>query len=221
MKKILVLMLATLVLCVSLVACGKSDNNGGTSSSSEPATSESAPSEKDLAAAASAEEIATALITKYAEYTGTKDTYDQYMAEMSEEDQISYEEFLTQTLYVGPVDLSAGDDLWLQGFTEVPTGFSEAYCYQPMMMGQAFIGYIFRVDENTDVEDFKKTLTDTCDPRWNICTMANTIVCESYGDLVYFSMMVVADKENPNGFTAEQKDGFYNTFIESITGSAE
>ena len=85
-------------------------------------------------------------------------------------------------------------------------------------MGTAFIGYIFRVAEGTDVEAFKKSLTDNCDPRWNICTMANTTVCESFGDLVYFSMMVVADEENPFGFTAEQKDGFYNTFIETIKG---
>jgi len=213
-------MLATLVLCVSLVACGNADNND-TPATSEPGTSESVPSEKDLAAAASVEKIATALINKYAEYTGMKDTYDQYMAELSEEDQIPYEEYLTQVLYVGPVDLSAGDELWLQGFTEAPTGFSEAYCYQPMMMGQAFIGYIFRVAEGTDVEAFKTSLKDTCDPRWNICTIANTTVCENYENIVYFSMMVVIDDENPHGFTEEQKNDFYNTFVEVIENSAE
>jgi hypothetical protein len=84
------------------------------------------------------------------------------------------------------------------------------------MMGQAFIGYIFRVAEGTDMDAFKKSLADNSNPRWNICTMANTTVCENYGDLVYFSMLVVADDENPHGFSAEQKDEFYNTFIATI-----
>jgi hypothetical protein len=227
MKKILAIILASLML-LSFVAC----DNGNTETTTEaPVNNEEttaenvtteapAPTEEELAAAASVEAIAQALMNKYAEFAGMKDSYDQYMAEMPEEEQISYEEFCSYQLSVAPVDTSA-EELWLMGFTEAPTGFSEAYCYQPMMMGQAFIGYIFRVAEGTDVEAFKTTLKDTCDPRWNICTMANTTVCESYGDLVYFTMMVVADEENPFGFTAEQKDAFYSTFVETIEGSIQ
>jgi hypothetical protein len=222
--KIISLMLALLITLPCLVAC----DNGNTETTTEaPVNNEEttaenvtteapAPTEEELAAAASAEAIAQALMNKYAEFTGMKDSYDQYMAEMPEEEQISYEEFCSYQLSVAPVDPE-----WLMGFNEVPTGFSEAYCYQPMMMGQAFIGYIFRVAEGTDVEAFKTTLKDTCDPRWNICTMANTTVCESYDDLVYFTMMVVADEENPFGFTAEQKDAFYSTFVETIEGSIQ
>lgn len=227
MKKILAIILASLML-LSFVAC----DNGNTETTTEaPVNNEEttaenvtteapAPTEEELAAAASAEAIAQALMNKYAEFAGMKEQYDMYMAEMPEEEQISYEEFCSYQLSVAPVDTTA-EELWLMGFTEAPTGFSEAYCYQPMMMGQAFIGYIFRVAEGTDVEAFKTTLKDTCDPRWNICTMANTTVCESYGDLVYFTMMVVADEENPFGFTAEQKDAFYSTFVETIEGSIQ
>jgi hypothetical protein len=241
MKKSLSLILAALLLSASFVACttegDRQETTANTNESvttgtvetnapetdaatTEEVTTEApAPSEDELAAAASVETIANALIGKYAEFAGIRESYDAYMAELPAEDQISYEEFMSYQLSVAPVDTTA-EELWLQGFTTAPTGFSEAYCYQPMMMGQAFIGYVFRVAEGTDVEAFKKTLTETCDPRWNICTMANTTVCESFGNLVYFSMMVVADEENPFGFTAEQKDAFYNTFIETITGSA-
>jgi hypothetical protein len=225
MKKILAIILASLML-LTLVACNTTEENttdavvneeNTTEANNEEITTEvAAPSADELAAAASVEAIANALMGKYAEFTGVRDTYDEYMAEMPEEDQISFEEFCSYQLSVAPVDPE-----WLMGFNEVPTGFSEAYCYQPMMMGKAFIGYIFRVAEGTDVEAFKKSLTDTCDPRWNICTMANTTVCESYGNLVYFSMMVVADDMNPFGFTAEQKDAFYNTFVETIENSAK
>ena len=38
----------------------------------------------------------------------------------------------------------------------------------------------------------------------------------------YIAMLEkVADEENPSGFTAEQKDGFYNTFVDAIKNSAE
>ena len=228
MKKILAIILASMML-LSFVACDNGNtettteapvNNEETTAAENVTTEAPAPSEAELAAAASVEAIAQALMNKYAEFTGLKDIYDEYMAEMPEEDQISFEEFCSYQLSVAPVDTTA-EELWLMGFSEAPAGFSEAYCYQPMMMGQAFIGYIFRVAEGTDVEAFKTTLKDTCDPRWNICTMANTTVCESYGDLVYFSMMVVINDEYPDGFTAEQKDAFYSTFVETIEGSIQ
>ena len=211
MMKKLIAMLLALVMVMSMVACGENTNT-----TTEPA----GPSEKELSAAASVEVIANALMNKYAEYANIRATYDEFMAEMPEDEKMPYEEFLSYQLSCMPVDMTAGEEMWLMGFAQAPTGFTEAYCYQPMMMGQAFIGYVFRVAEGTDIEAFKTTLKDTCDTRWNICTMANTVVCESFGDLVYFSMMVVADEENPHGFTAEQKDGFYNTFIETIKGAA-
>lgn len=220
MKKILALILATMML-FSLVACSNNGENNGTQTTTQnnnQTEQPTGPSKEELAANASIEEIAKALVNKYADYAGMRDTYDQYMAELEEADRIPYEEFISYQLSVAPVEVGAE---WLMGFTAAPTGFSEAYCYQPMMMGQAFIGYIFRVAEGTDIEAFKTSLKDTCDPRWNICTMANTTVCESYGDIVYFSMMVIANEENPHGFTADQKQGFYDTFVAAIEKSAK
>lgn len=239
MKKTLAIILAALLLSASFVACdNNSDKNEDTTdaatvettvttdaATTEEVTTETpAPSEDELAAAASVETIASNLAAKYAEIAGLRESYDQFMADMAtwpeeERYEMTFEEFFSAQVAVMPVDTTA-EELWLQGFSEAPTGFSEAYLYQPMMMGQAFIGYVFRVAEGTDVETFKQTLKDTSDPRWNICTMANTTVCESFGNLVYFSMMVVADEENPFGFTVEQKDAFTTTFIESITGTA-
>ncbi len=227
MKKTLAIIFAALLLSTSLVACTTTDGGEETTdaATNETVTTEEVttevpgPSEEELAANASLENIATALVMKYADFTGARETYDSYMAELPEEDRISYEEYASSMLAVMPVDLTA-EEVWLPGITTVPAGIAEAYCYQPMMMGQAFIGYVFRVAEGTDVEVFKKELKDNSDPRWNICTMANTTVCESFGNLVYFSMMVVADDENPSGFTAEQKDAFTSTFFETITGSA-
>lgn len=241
MKKTLAIIFAALLLSTSLVACTTADGGeettdaatnetvttdvADTEATTDAATTEEVtteapgPSEEELAAAADLETIAKALVMKYADFTGARDTYDSYMAELPEEDRISYEEFASSMLAVMPVDLTA-EEVWLQGIPTIPAGISEAVCYQPMMMGQAFIGYVFRVAEGTDVETFKSELKANSDPRWNICTMANTTVCESFGNVVYFSMMVVADEENPSGFTAEQKDAFTSTFFEAIKGSA-
>ncbi len=222
MKKIIALILAGLML-LSLVACGGTNNNDDTQSTdaaSTEATSTEAtvPSKEELAKNASVEAIAKAVMDKYVEYSGMRTTYDEYMAELDEADRIPFEEFVANQISVAPVEKDAE---YMMGFDTMPTGFSEAFCYQPMMMGQAFIGYIFRVAEGTDMDAFKKSLTDNCNPRWNICTMANTTICENYGDLVYFTMLVVADDENPHGFTAEQKDGFYNAFVSTIENSAK
>ncbi len=228
MKKTLAIILAALLLSASFVGCTVEDTNEETTDAATVETTDTTdevttevpgPTEDELAAAANLEEIAKTLVVKYADFTGARETYDSYMAELPEEERISYEEFASTMLAVMPVDLTV-EEPWLQGIPTIPAGIAEGYCYQPMMMGQAFIGYVFRVAEGTDVEAFKKELTENADPRWNICTMANTTVCESVGNVVYFSMMVVIDEENPFGFTVEQKDAFTTTFIESITGTA-
>jgi predicted small lipoprotein YifL len=215
MKKFIALILA-FVMMLTLVACGNKDPKP--TDPSEPTAAPTDPTEptlskEELAAKASIEEIAKALLNKYVEFAGMRTQYDEYMKELDEADRIPFEEFVSYQVACNPIEKGTE---WLTGFNTVPTGFSEAYCYQPQMMGQAFIGYIFRVADGTDIEAFKTNLKATCEPRWNICTMANTTVCESYGNIVYFSMMVVIDNEHPDGFTAQQKDEFYNTFIATI-----
>lgn len=217
MKKILALILSALML-LTVVACGSAEDTTAdtqTDASSDKATDTEAPvvdetPKSDVAL----ETIAKALADKYAEYTGVRDSYNDYIASVeTEEEKISYEEYVSYQIVTMPVE----DLSFLSGLTEVPAGIGEAYLYQPGMMGQAYIGYLFRLTEGTDIEAFKTALKEKADLRWNICTSANTIICENYGDTVFFSMMVVADEENPFGFTAEQKDGFIKTFQDTVS----
>lgn len=217
MKKILALILSALML-LTVVACGSAEDTTAdtqTDASSDKATDTEAPvvdetPKSDVAL----ETIAKALADKYAEYTGVRDSYNDYIASVeTEEEKISYEEYVSYQI----VTMAVEDFEYLMGLTEVPAGIGEAYLYQPGMMGQAYIGYIFRLADGTDIEAFKTALKEKADLRWNICTSANTIICENYGDTVFFSMMVVADEENPFGFTAEQKDGFIKTFQDTVS----
>ena len=215
MKKILALIL-TLAMMLTLAACGKTTQDDNTVTT---APTVKVPTKEELAANASVEAIAKALLNKYIEFAGIRTQFDEYIAGLTENDEkMSFEEFLSYQVLCAAVEKNPEG---LTGFNEVPTGYSEAYYYQPAMMGQAFIGYIFRVAEGTNVETFKASLKEKCFPRWNWCTEANTVVCESYGNLVYFSMMVVATEDNPYGFTEQQKQDFYNTFVATIEGSAK
>ena len=219
MKKIIALILAA-VMMLSLVACGsKTPAATDPTQGAEPTDpTEKVPTKEELAAAASVEAIAKALTNKYVEFAGIRTEYDKYMAELEEADRMPFEEFVSYQVTCRAIEKN---EEWLTALESVPTGFSEAYTYGPNMMGQAFIGYIFRVAEGTNVESFKANLKEICIPRWNICSEANTIICESYGNIVFFSMMVVIDNEHPDGFTAAQKQEFMNTFVATIENSAK
>ena len=223
MKKIIALILAGLML-LTFVACTPEtpetpDVDSESDSVTESEVVENQTPDKIDTSNVSLEAVATDLINKYAEYTGLRQQYDDYMASLeddeyaTEEDKsMTYEQFASYQLTVTPMEKGAE---WLMGFHEVPTGFSECYNYAPGMMSP-FMGYVFRVEEGTDIEEFKKFLTENCDLVWMICRAANTVVCESYGDIVVFQMMVVINDEMPDGFTEEQKQGFIDTFNTAV-----
>lgn len=77
----------------------------------------------------------------------------------------------------------------LTGFnnTEI-TGFKEGVMFAPMIGSIPFVGYVFTLEEGTDVATFVQLLKENADPRWNICTEAEETVVESAEDMVFFVM---------------------------------
>lgn len=75
---------------------------------------------------------------------------------------------------------------YLNGFNDEITGFSEGVMFGPMIGSIPFVGYVFTVDG--DVDGFKKQLEEKHDLRWNICTEADEMVCDSVGNKVFFVM---------------------------------
>lgn len=67
-------------------------------------------------------------------------------------------------------------------------GFEEGVMFSPMMGTIPFLGYIFTLEEGTDVETFKQTLQDNANLRWNICTEAEELVVDSVDNKVFFLM---------------------------------
>lgn len=68
------------------------------------------------------------------------------------------------------------------------SGFKSGAVFMPMMGSIAFVGYVFQLEEGADVKAFIKSLTDNCDPRWNICVTADQTVCGAVGNTVFFVM---------------------------------
>lgn len=67
-------------------------------------------------------------------------------------------------------------------------GFKEGVMFGPAIGTIPFIGYVFTLDEGTDVDAFMQTLKDNADLRWNICTEADELIVENEGDKVIVIM---------------------------------
>lgn len=93
---------------------------------------------------------------------------------------------------------------YLAGFSEEITGFESGATYGPMMGSIAFVGHIFKLAEDADVNAFIENLKSKADPRWNICVEADYVQAGAYGNTVYFlmypaSMDEASEAENGNG----------------------
>ncbi|MBQ2941946.1 MAG: hypothetical protein IJD97_06915 [Clostridia bacterium] len=79
--------------------------------------------------------------------------------------------------------------IFLQGFTlDEVTGFEKGAMFGPMIGSIPFIGYIFSLSEDADIDGFINTLTENADLRWNICVSADEMHTEKSGTTVFFLM---------------------------------
>ncbi|MBQ7133019.1 MAG: hypothetical protein IJO20_00820 [Ruminococcus sp.] len=99
----------------------------------------------------------------------------------------------------------------LNGFGNAEiTGFDEGVMFGPAIGTIPFIGYVFTLSDDTNVKDFKQTLQDNADLRWNICTEADELVVEDEGDKVIVIM-------TPNEFDSEgQVPAYGEEFVDEF-----
>lgn len=78
---------------------------------------------------------------------------------------------------------------YLSGFGNAEiSGFDEGAMFSPMIGAIPFVGYIFVLPDDADVDAFKTTLSDNADLRWNICVEADEMVVDNVGNTVFFVM---------------------------------
>lgn len=186
MKKFLATLL-TASLVVSMAACG-SNNNVSTE------TESSAVSTEVSTEATTEESIAT-------EEAATGETLGQTLLAIFKEELEANPEATAQDLaskiISDEVILFAGDTAemeegFLSGFSADITGFEEAVMFAPIIGSIPFMGYVFTLAEDADVEAFVSMLEANANMRWNVCTEAEEMVMEAVGNKVFFVMCPVS-----------------------------
>lgn len=86
----------------------------------------------------------------------------------------------------GAVPVEAG---LLSGFDNYEvTGFTSGAMFAPMMGSIAFVGYVFELAEDADVQAFVNELSANANPRWQICVTADQTVVGAFNNKVFFLM---------------------------------
>lgn len=133
--------------------------------------------------------------TPEAETTGTVGevllaTFNETMANNPEASALD----IANAIIANPILLFGPDAVevepgFLTGFgnTEV-TGFETAVMFGPVISTIPFVGYIFTLAEDADIDAFVTFLKDNANLRWNICTEAEELTVEKSGNTVFFLM---------------------------------
>lgn len=197
MKKLMVTILSV-ALAANLVACGcgAANNQGNVA---EENNQESTLTEEELNKPAEpVEENAGEVVGEEAgtEVSGETLGYmlvQEFHAVKAENADISAQE-MADTILTNPIVQFEGATMpveagLLTGFGNAEiNGFKEGVMFAPMIGSIPFVGYVFTLEDGTDVDSFMQTLKENADPRWNICTEAEETVIESADNMVFFVM---------------------------------
>lgn len=196
MKKLVLTVLA-LTLAFSMTACGSKEEpapeatpapteapvaTDAPEATEAPEVTEApeatdAPQEDGNQGAVSGESLGQTLLGEFKAMDASTDAYT--MAETL----IGHEmiQFMGGAMEIEPGLLSGFDNY------EV-TGFEKGAMFGPMMGSIAFVGYIFDLPEDADVDAFVTGLKDNANPQWQICVTADETIVEVSGDKVFFLM---------------------------------
>ncbi len=187
MKKIIALLMALVMLC-SLVACSADKKEEDDKKETIGTT------EKDE--------------NKDEDKTDGKTVGETLLAEFEKDSSGTAQEIAERIVGNKIIPFMGGampvEEGFLSGFDNAEIkGFKEGSSFGPMMGSIAFIGYIFELDEDTDVDAFKKELKENANLRWNICVEAEELIVENKDNKVFF-LMCPKDFEQPE---TETDDG--------------
>ena len=170
MKKIIAILLASMML-LSTTACGNKTESG--SGDTTTATESQDATNAEVSADGT---VGSALLADFkANPSGTA----QEIADRLLQNEVC--QFMG-----GSTPVEAG---FLTGFDNAEIkDFKEGVMFAPMIGTIPFVGYIFQLEDGADVEAFKTILKDSANLRWNICTEAEELIVENEGNTVFFLM---------------------------------
>ncbi len=191
MKKLISLLMA-LVMVLSLAACtGNSDentdaeNNEAENTVTDDTTDTEGENEivDDTTDNTDAETTNTTLgETMLMDFQGTIAANPEMTAQEIADDLMT-----NPAILFAPATMPV-EEGFLNGFTNEITGFEEAVMFAPMIGSIPFVGYIFTLGEDADVDAFIDNLEANADLRWNICVEAEEMVVDHVANTVFFLM---------------------------------
>ncbi len=182
MKKIITIVLASAML-FAFVSCGKADNEQPKDTTDKIVENENKDTNENTSTEGTIGELLLADFKANAK-SPAQDIADAVLA--------------NPALGFMPASMPV-EEGYLTGFNEEIKGFKEGIMFGPAIGTIPFVGYVFVLEDGADVEGFKTTLKDNANLRWNICTMAEEMVCESEGNTVFFLMCPTAFEQPEEG----------------------
>ena len=176
----------TLAMTASLFAgCGKKEEKPV----EKPDTEAAAPSETEQGSVTDLPEFVPDEKPELGEDTIAKNLAAKFKEEAAKTQDI---QAIADTLAADEELIQTGcmvaevEEGWLNGFAaDEIKGFQKGVAVAPMIGSIPFIVYMFETD---DADALKATLTENAQLNWNICTIADEMVCEAEGNLVFFCM---------------------------------
>lgn len=179
MKKIITFFMVALMI-MSMTACNNDENSTSNENSTSIETSTNENSTNDNSTNSDVSSEATTV--------GEKLLAD-FKADSTGTAQEIADRLLTNEVIQFMGGATPVEEGLLSGFDNAEIkGFKEGVMFAPMMSSIAFVGYIFELPEDADVDEFKTTLKDSANLRWNICVEAEELIVESEGNKVFFLM---------------------------------
>lgn len=182
MKRALTLILAA-IIAASMISCGGAGDNNTTETGTDTETGAVTEIQVDTT------KPAGMLYADFADFVGANPaaTAEEIAAHLCQNENLPF----------GPASQQLVPGSWISGFDlETVDGFVDCWSFQPMIGAIPFIGYIFEVEE-ANIDSFKETLVANHNMAWNICTMADEMLCESIGNKVFFVMAPATFEEEP------------------------
>lgn len=194
MKKILAILLAAIML-LSVVACTPVEDNNdpdNTPDSGEQTPDTTPDTTPDGGEEQPSGDASITIKPTVDEGTLGATLWDAFMQEMLANEQVSMEELANKLItnpaiqfFGGAMPVEAG---FLSGFNNEVSGFTSGAMFAPMMGSIAFVGYVFELAEDANVQEFINNLTADANPRWQICVTADQTVVGAFNNKVFFLM---------------------------------
>lgn len=195
MKKIITTLLVAAML-LSMAACGNNTNVNETATDS--ASTETVGTEMSTEITGT-ESVSTESVPAedgsfdLGDHTVGSYLLSEFQSLMSENPAMSAQEIADALCaspaisLIGPVTM-AMEEGYLPGFTTDITGFEECITFGPAISSQPFVGYVFDMSADADIDAFMTTLADNSDLAWQVCVMADELMLTAVEDKVFFLM---------------------------------